>query len=61
MASEASAKAKRNYEKTRQVKRVSFNTETEKELLDFANSIDDFSNFVKQYLEKKLKEEKALK
>ena len=39
--------AKRKYENNRQTKRVSFNIETEKELLEFANSVD-FSNWVKQ-------------
>ena len=47
--------AKRKYENNRQTKRVSFNIETEKELLEFANSVD-FSNWVKQ----KIKED-ALK
>lgn len=54
--SEALHKAQAKYDKTkRQVKKVSFNIETEKDLLEFANSVD-FSNWVKQ----KIKEEKAL-
>lgn len=39
--------SKKDYEKKRDVKRVSFNIEKEKELLEFANSVD-FSNWVKQ-------------
>ena len=45
--SDALQKAQDRYEKKRQVKRVSFNIETEKELLEFANSMD-FSSWVKQ-------------
>ncbi|WP_198078050.1 hypothetical protein [Acinetobacter calcoaceticus] len=48
-------KAKIKYENKRVIKPISFNIETEKELLEFANSVD-FSNWVKQ----KIKEEKAL-
>lgn len=42
------------YENKRKIKRASFNLETEKELFDYANSID-FSNWVKE----KLREEMA--
>lgn len=45
--SDALQKAQERYENKRQVKRVSFNIETEKELLEFANSVD-FSRWVKQ-------------
>ena len=45
--------AKRKYENNRQTKRVSFNTETEKELLEFANSVD-FSKWVKSKIEKEV-------
>ncbi len=38
---------KKKYEDKRVIKRVSFNTTTEKELLEFADSID-FSTWVKQ-------------
>lgn len=48
-------KTKTKYESKRVIKPISFNTETEKELLEFANSVD-FSNWVKQ----KIKEEKTL-
>lgn len=46
---------KKKYEDKRVIKRVSFNTTTESDLLEFADSID-FSTWVKQ----KIKEEKAL-
>ena len=39
--------SKKDYENKRDAKRVSFNIEKEKELLEFANSVD-FSNWVKQ-------------
>ena len=45
--SDALQKAQERYENKRPVKRVSFNIETEKELLEFANSVD-FSGWVKQ-------------
>lgn len=45
--SEAKKKANIKYESKRAIKPISFNTETEKELLKFANSVD-FSNWVKQ-------------
>ncbi|MDM1019721.1 hypothetical protein QSV37_05260 [Acinetobacter sp. VNK23] len=51
--SEAQKKANSKYEKKRQAKRVSFNPETEKELLDFADSVD-FSNWVKQKIKDEL-------
>ena len=51
--SEAKKKANVRYESKRQVKKVSFNAETEKDLLEFANSID-FSSWVKQ----KIRDEK---
>ncbi len=47
IVSDALQKAQERYENKRQVKRVSFNIETEKELLEFANSMD-FSSWVKQ-------------
>ena len=45
--------AKRKYENNRQTKRVSFNTEKEAELLEFANSVD-FSNWVKDKIKAEL-------
>jgi len=44
---------KKDYEKKRDAKRVSFNVEKEKELLEFANSVD-FSNWVKQKIKEAL-------
>lgn len=38
---------KKTYEQKRDTKRVSFNKETESNLLEFANSVD-FSNWVKE-------------
>lgn len=51
--SKALKKARLNYEKKRQVKNISFNTETEKELLEFANAID-FGSWVKEQIRKKI-------
>ena len=45
--------SKKEYEKKRDAKRVSFNVEKEKELLEFANSVD-FSNRVKQKIKEAL-------
>ena len=50
--SEALQKAQAKYETKRQIKKVSFNSETEKDLLEFATSVN-FSEWVK----KKIKEE----
>lgn len=41
-------KAKSKYEEKRRNKSVSFNIKTEKDLLNFANNIVDFSDWVKQ-------------
>ena len=46
--------SKQDYEKKRDAKRVSFNIEKEKELLEFANSVD-FSNWVKEMIRIELK------
>ena len=51
--SEAKKKANKKYESKRVIKPISFNTETEKELLEFANSVD-FSNWVKQKIKEAL-------
>lgn len=45
--------AKKTYEQKRDTKRVSFNTEKEAELLEFANSVD-FSNWVKDKIKAEL-------
>jgi hypothetical protein len=44
---------KKKYEDKRVIKRVSFNTTTEKELLEFADSID-FSTWVKEKIKDQL-------
>ena len=56
--SDALQKAQERYENKRQVKRVSFNIETEKELLQFANSVD-FSRWVKQKISEAIADAKA--
>ena len=45
--SDPKKKAKTTYEKKRIAKRVSFNTETEKDLLKKVEKIQDFSTWVK--------------
>lgn len=47
-------KAQKKYEGKRAVKSISFNLETEKELHEFANSVD-LSTWVKQQIKEKLK------
>ena len=47
MASTALDKAREKYDEKRKIKKVSFNTETEKDILDFANSVN-FSEWFKQ-------------
>lgn len=58
MTSEAQKKANKKYEQTNRItKRVSFHAVRDAELLEFANNhIDDFSNFVKNILKDKMKE-----
>ncbi|PKH29163.1 hypothetical protein [Acinetobacter radioresistens] len=46
-------KANKKYEDKRKSKRVSFNLETETDLLDFAESVD-FSSWVKELIKKEL-------
>lgn len=45
--SESVERAKRAYEKKRRIKTVSFNLETEGDLLAFVESLPDFSKWVK--------------
>lgn len=52
--SEAQKKASTEYEKKRTIKPVSFNQETELELLSFANSVD-FSNWVKKKISEEIR------
>lgn len=53
MASTALDKARQKYDEKRQIKKVSFNSETEKDLLEFATSIN-FSEWVKQKIKEEL-------
>ena len=53
MASTALDKARRKYVDKRQIKKVSFNTENEKEILEFANSVN-FSEWVKQKIKESM-------
>lgn len=53
MASTAQDKARRKYDDKRQIKKVSFNTETEEDILKFANSVN-FSEWVKQKIKEEL-------
>lgn len=48
---------KKEYEKKRDTKRISFNKEKEAELLEFANSVD-FSNWVKEMIKDRLEDNK---
>ena len=56
--SKSQKKAHKSYEKKRIMKPISFNTETEKELLEFANSVD-FSNWVKQKIKDEVSVQKT--
>lgn len=44
---------RKKYEDKRVIKKVSFNTETEKQLLDFAENVD-FSQWVKEQIKNNL-------
>ncbi|WP_436661088.1 hypothetical protein [Acinetobacter sp. P1(2025)] len=54
----AKKQASEKYEKKRQIKSVSFNKMLEKELLDFANSVD-FSEWVKDVIKQKIAAQKS--
>lgn len=55
--SDAMIAARKRYEKKRLIKNVSFNLEKEKDLVDFIDSeIDNFSNWVKNAVRKKMAE-----
>ena len=56
--SKALKKAQAKYENKRVLKPISFNAETEKELLEFANSVD-FSSWVKQKISEAIADAKA--
>lgn len=53
MASTALNKARQKYDDKRQIKKVSFNQEKEKELLEFAISVN-FSEWVKRKIKEEL-------
>ena len=56
MVDEKLAEYRKRAEAKRTTKKVSFNLETEKDILDVANNID-FSQWVKEQLREKLKKE----
>lgn len=47
----------KKYNKKRQLKAVSFLREEHKEVLEYANSLDDFSGTVRELLESKMEKE----
>lgn len=53
------ADRKKKYENKRLIKKVSFNAENDKELIKLAESIPDFSNWVKDRLREQLPTSKA--
>lgn len=54
MVDEKLAENRKRYEQKRVIKKVSFNAETEKELLEYAQNID-FSQWVKSIIKEKSK------
>ncbi|SCW12241.1 hypothetical protein [Neisseria gonorrhoeae] len=54
MVNEKLAENRKRYEQKRVIKKVSFNAETEKELLEYAQNLD-FSQWVKSIIKKKSK------
>lgn len=58
MTDEKLIEKRKRYEQKRVQKHVSFNSETEKELLDFANS-RDFSQWVKSIIREKLNKQSS--
>lgn len=56
--SEAQLKANQQYEKKRKIKRASFNLETEGDLYEFADGLEDFSAFVKDYIRERIEQRK---
>lgn len=49
--------AHQRYDKKREVKKVSFNPDTEKHLIDAANSVGEFSVWVKKKLAQEIQEQ----
>ncbi|CBX23229.1 hypothetical protein [Neisseria lactamica] len=54
MVDEKLAENRKRYEQKRVIKKVSFNAETEKELLEYAKNLD-FSQWVKSIIKEKIK------
>ncbi|MEF1940152.1 hypothetical protein QWX53_08145 [Neisseria gonorrhoeae] len=54
MVNEKLAGNRKRYEQKRVIKKVSFNAETEKELLEYAQNLD-FSQWVKSIIKEKIK------
>lgn len=54
MVDEKLAENRKRYEQKRVIKKVSFNAETEKELLEYAQNLD-FSQWVKDQIRKEFK------
>ena len=52
-------RAREKYEGKRKRKFASFNTETEADILEYADNMNDFSGWVKQQLRKELENKKA--
>lgn len=57
--SESLERAKRAYEKKRRIKTVSFNLETEGELFEFAESLSDFSRWLKGQIQNEIDKKKT--
>ncbi len=52
-------RAREKYEGKRKRKFASFNTETEADILEYADNMNDFSGWVKQQLREELESKKA--
>lgn len=52
-------RAREKYEGKRKRKFASFNTETEADILEYADSLPDFSSWVKQHLKDEVEKKKA--
>jgi predicted ATP-binding protein involved in virulence len=52
-------RAREKYEGKRKRKFASFNTETEADILEYADNMNDFSGWVKQQLREELENKKA--
>lgn len=54
-------RAREKYEGKRKRKFASFNTETEADILEYADNMNDFSGWVKQQLREEVEKKKASK